>query len=40
MSKHSLDFKLSVVEFYEKGKRSAREVCVHLAWTMRRFANG
>jgi transposase len=29
MSKHSLDFKLSVLEFYEKGKRSARDVCVH-----------
>ncbi|CCM76650.1 putative transposase [Rhizobium mesoamericanum STM3625] len=29
MSKHSLAFKLSVVEFCEKGGRSAREVCVH-----------
>nr|WP_280949787.1 IS3 family transposase [Rhizobium miluonense] len=29
MSKHSLAFKLSVVEFYEKGERSCREVGAH-----------
>ncbi|AVC49250.1 transposase [Rhizobium leguminosarum] len=31
MSNHSLAFKLSVVEFYEKGERSAREVGAHFA---------
>ncbi|MGO6898906.1 IS3 family transposase [Rhizobium ruizarguesonis] len=31
MSKHSLAFKLSVVEFYEKGERNAREVGTHFA---------
>ena len=29
MSKHSVAFKLSVVEFYRKGERSAREVGAH-----------
>ncbi|OWK23663.1 hypothetical protein AJ87_31915 [Rhizobium yanglingense] len=29
MSKHSLAFKLSVVEFYEKGERGARKVGRH-----------
>jgi transposase len=31
MSKHSLAFKLSVVEFYEKDERGAREVGAHFA---------